>query len=162
MRKTMNLQFSRITCASVMAALLCGNFPQLVSARPEMALPTTQSGQFIREWLKQCQAPDVEQMTKWLTTHFSDEAAKRGGGFGQVTTQNSAEVCNTNGGFRIDAVQDSDPSSVSLVVVGSKSNIWFDLTLATDTAGKIAGLYIEPTTPAESSLPKDLSDASIE
>ena len=157
----MNLQFRRISCASVMAALLCGNFPQSVSARPEVVLPATQSGQFIREWLKQCQAPNVEQMTKWLTINFSDKAAKRVGGIGQVTTQNSAEICNTNGGFRIDAVHDSNLSRVSLVVVGSKSDIWFDLTLATDTAGKIAGLYIQPTTPAESSLPKDLSDASI-
>jgi CubicO group peptidase (beta-lactamase class C family) len=46
-------------------------------------------------------------------------------------------------------------------VEGTKSGIWYDLTLATDRSGEIAGVQMMPTTPSESAVSKDLSDASV-
>ena len=71
------------------------------------------------------------------------------------------EFCTVNGGLRVTEIKQSDAGSVSLLMVSSKSDVWFTLSMATGDGGKLDHAFIEPTTPPESTMPKDLSDAVI-
>jgi CubicO group peptidase (beta-lactamase class C family) len=122
-------------------------------------LPSTRAGQLVGEWVKLCRTPDLAQMTKWLTANLSEEAAKRVPA--KDRAQDDFALCAANGGFDVVQVTTSEPNRISLILIGLNSGVWFDRGLTVDSAGKLerAGLY--PTSPPESALPKDLSDAAI-
>jgi CubicO group peptidase (beta-lactamase class C family) len=123
------------------------------------ALPSTKAGQFVGEWIKLCQAPDLDQLTKWQSANLSDAGAKDEPA--QDRAHEDLELCTLNGGFRVVAVTQSDPNAISVALVGLKSDIWFKQRLAVDGTGKLDEATLFPTAPAESALPKDLSDAAI-
>jgi CubicO group peptidase (beta-lactamase class C family) len=123
------------------------------------ALPGTKAGQLVGEWIKLCQAPDLDQMTKWQSANLSDAGAKDDPA--QDRAHEDFELCALNGGFRIAAVTQSNPNAISLALVGLKSNIWLKQRLAVNGTGKLEEVSLLPMAPVEGALPKDLSDAAI-
>jgi CubicO group peptidase (beta-lactamase class C family) len=69
--------------------------------------------------------------------------------------------CNANGGFRLTEVIKADPRSVKYGMRGLTSGTWFTMNLGVDSAGALSSLGFQPTTPPESSMPRDLSDAAL-
>jgi len=143
-------QLSRIVIIFLFASTL---FAQTTN------LPSTKPGQLVGEWLKLCQAPDLDAMTKWHAANLSDEAAKRFPA--SARAQEDGEICGSNGGFRMASVTKSDPNMITIVMVGMKSDAWFEMIFEADASGKLNGVGLQPTTPAELALPKDLSDATV-
>jgi CubicO group peptidase (beta-lactamase class C family) len=140
--------------AAVAAAML------LNSASAQTAvLPETKPGQLVGQWLNLCDAPNLEQLVSWLSSNLSEAALKR------VPVEDRAhddfEDCTNNGGLRLMAVSKSDPSAISLLVMGSKSELWFTRLLDVNDAGQINRARTNSTAPPEETQPKDLSDAAI-
>jgi CubicO group peptidase (beta-lactamase class C family) len=122
-------------------------------------LPTTRAGQLISDWMKVCAAPTLKQLRKWTADNLSPENLER------MSADDQAhwyfEFCTVSGGLRVTEIKQSDAKSVSLVMVSSMSDVWFSMSMATDDNGKLDQAFIEPTTPPESTMPRDLSDAVI-
>ena len=130
-------------------------------AQPQnITLPTTKPGQLIGELLELCETPQLDAMTHWFTTNFPDDAVSRGAPGG--IAHDFVGRCSTDGVLLTEKVNKSEPSYVSLTVLGEKSNIWYTLALVTNSDGKITWTGIEPAIPAEGALPRTLSDAAIE
>lgn len=124
-----------------------------------MDLPTTKAGKLLGEWMALCQAPKLEQLTKWMALNLSEQAAKR---FPvQARAQQDFEFCSSNGGLRVVEVLQSAPDAVTLLAVGLKTDIWFQVRVAVDDAGKLDRAGNLPTAPAESTMPRNLSDAAL-
>jgi CubicO group peptidase (beta-lactamase class C family) len=123
------------------------------------ALPSTKAGQTVGEWIKLCRAPNLDQMTNWQSAKLSDAGAKDEPA--QDRAHEDFELCTLNGGFRVAAVTQSDPNTISLALVGLRSGIWFKQWLVVDGTGTLEEASRFPMAPAESTLPKDLSDAAI-
>ena len=156
LRSGVRLPVSGFGIGSVVAVLASG----LVQSAPtqSVALPSSKAGQLVGEWLKLCRAPDLTQMTKWLTANISDEVARRIPAQDRVT---DFKVCTDNGGFRVVEVTESGPRVISLEVVGLKSALWFEKRVVVNDAGKLDRSGLRLIVPAESSLPADLSDEAI-
>jgi CubicO group peptidase (beta-lactamase class C family) len=122
-------------------------------------LPSTKTGHLITDWMKVCASPTLKELRRWTADNLSPENIKR------MTTDDQAqwylEFCTANGGLRVTEIKQSDARSISLGMVSSKSDVWFTLAMATDDGGKLDQAFIEPTTPPEPTMPKDLSDAAI-
>ena len=131
------------------------------AATPQVdaVLPSTKAGQLIGDWMKVCAAPTVKRLRQWTAENLSP------GNIGRMSADDQAQwyfdFCTANGGLRIAEIKQSDARSVSLVMVSSKSDVWFSMSMATDDGGKLDQAFIEPTSPPESTMPKDLSDAAI-
>jgi CubicO group peptidase (beta-lactamase class C family) len=129
------------------------------AASASVDLPATIAGQLLHEWITQCPSSNLEQMTKWALAHTSVAFAKYQPPPDQA--RRHADFCAANGRLRVVEVTRSDANSVAAVLVASKSGTWFDMALTTDESGKLQRTRIAPTPPAESTLPKDLSDAAV-
>jgi putative CocE/NonD family hydrolase len=122
-------------------------------------LPSTKAGRLLQDWMKLCQSPNLEQMTKWAAAHISEALAKHEPTADQA--RRYADFCADNGRLNIVEVTQPGANAVSLVMVSLKSGTWFKMTLSADESGKWDQARIVPTTPSESTIPKDLSDAAI-
>jgi CubicO group peptidase (beta-lactamase class C family) len=126
----------------------------------EVTLPSPRPAQLVGELLEMCEEPQIAEVTEWLTANSPKEVVARGiPGF---VAHDLVEQCGINGGLRKYRLNNSGAGAISILVVGKKTNIWYDLLLRTSSDGKIVGVGIQPTIPAEDSLPKDLSDVAIE
>ena len=130
------------------------------ATRPVAAyLPSTKAGRLVFDWMKVCAAPTLTRLRKWTADNLSP------GNIGRMSADDQAqwclEFCTANGGLRVTEIKQSDAGSVSLLMVSSKSDVWFTLSMATGDGGKLDHAFIEPTTPPESTMPNDLSDAAI-
>ena len=139
-------------------AVLVSGLPQTVRAQHPI-LPSTRAGQLVGEWMKLCRAASLDQITQWLTANLSDAGAKR------ISVKHRArddfELCASNGGFRAMKVNNTEPNTISLVLVGLKSDIWLEKRLEVNDAGQLDRASLSPTAPLEETLPKILSDAAI-
>lgn len=138
--------------------LLVGfSFAQTTSIK----LPDTTPGKLMTEWLAMCQAPNVEQMTKWSAAHYSEQVFK----FipADKLAQDDLKDCTESGGYRAVEVADSQPDRIKVVVVSNKTGAWFNfnLILDKDKQEKIEGFGAGPAAPPEALLPKDLNDAAL-
>ena len=129
--------------------------PQTSSAAP----PKTKAGLLVGDWMKLCRAPNLARMTNWVTANLSNEAAQRKPA--QARAGDFFQLCAANGGLRIVEATQSDPGTISLKMVGPKSGIWFQMSLTANDGGKLERSGFWPITPAESAMPKDLSDAAL-
>ncbi|MFL6604018.1 MAG: serine hydrolase domain-containing protein [Steroidobacteraceae bacterium] len=129
------------------------------AAPPATQMPSTKPGQLMADWMKLCGAPNLQQMTGWVTANLSEAALTREPANSQARWYR--EFCTINGGLRVTEVSQPAANSISLLMVSSKSRLWFNMELTANDAGKLDQASISPTTPAESALPKDLSDAVI-
>ena len=122
-------------------------------------LPSTKAGLLIDDWMKFCAAPTLAQLRTWTADNLSPE------NIGRMSADDQAqwyfEFCAVNGRMRVTEIKHSDARSISIVMVSSKSDVWFNMSLAIDDSGKLDQAFIEPATPPESTMPKDLSDAAI-
>lgn len=130
-----------------------------IAQTQDAPLPDTPAGKLIAPWIKLCQTPDFLQIQKWLRENLSYEAAIRETAKARANEQ--LQLCSANGGFRVVEVTKSEPKTISILVMGLKSDIWFDMTLVANDLGKLDRSGTRPTEPAESALPKDLSDAAL-
>ena len=124
-----------------------------------VARPATPAGHLADGWMQQCRSPDVGAMTRWETANLSDEAAKRFPA--ELRARTDAEVCTANGGFRVASITKSEPIAITLAMLGLTSGTWFEMSLVATAAGKLDRLGTRPTSPPESALPRDLSDAAF-
>jgi CubicO group peptidase (beta-lactamase class C family) len=124
-----------------------------------VALPATTAGHLADAWMQQCRSPEVGAMTQWESANLSDEAAQRFPA--GLRARTDAEACTANGGFRVASVTKSDPNAITLVMQGLTSGTWFEMSLVTNSAGKLDRLGTRPTAPPESALPGDLTDAAL-
>jgi CubicO group peptidase (beta-lactamase class C family) len=122
-------------------------------------LPDTQAGRLVGDWINVCQAQNLARLTAWLTTNLSEQAAKRASA--QDRARDDFGLCEANGGFRLAGITKAEPSTISVLLVGLKSGIWFEKRLVLNGAGQLERAGLNPTVPAESALPKDLSDGSV-
>ena len=152
---------SRIGLLRAGAALaLCTALASPVGrSQPGAPLPSTKPGELAGQFLKLCDAPQLGAITHWLTVNSAPELAASGR-IGPIA-YNTYHECTFAGGLRLKTTVESDPSSITVVLIGKKTNIWYRLTLNTNTEGKVAGVGYRPTVPPEGSLPKDLSDSAI-
>jgi CubicO group peptidase (beta-lactamase class C family) len=129
------------------------------SATAGVSLPSTTAGQLVNSWMNACNTATLERLRQWSADNLSSE------NIGRMNADDQAqwyfEFCSTNRGLRVAEIKQSDARSVSLVMVSSKSDVWFDVSMAADDRGKLDQAFIEPTTPDESTMPKDLGDAAI-
>ncbi len=149
--------FLSLRTAFVLVALLATS-----PTRPQEAVPLsgTKPGELAGQLLKLCEAPQLDEVTKWLTGNSPPDVVARGVvGF---VAHNLVDRCGFNGGVRAQKVMNSTASDLSVVVIGRKTDIWYSLSLRTNSDGKIVWVGFQPATPEEDSLPKDLSDAAIE
>lgn len=122
-------------------------------------LPTTRPGALLGHWLTLCQRPNLQQLTTWLAANLSREAAKRQSA--ESRAKEDLDFCTMHGPFRIVRVTKSEPTTIILLGVGSKSDIWFALGLDANGSGEVNGTGRWPDKPPESAMPRDLSDAAI-
>src|SRR5215831_14754602 len=130
-------------------------------AQTAVKLPDTLPGKLMSEWLAMCNAPNLEQLTKWDADHFSEEVFK----FvpAEKIAGDDVKDCNESGGYRAVEVIDSKPDRLRVLVISNKTDTWFNfnLVLDKDKGEKIGGFGAAPAIPPESTLPKGLSDAAI-
>jgi len=117
------------------------------------APPNATATRLVGEWTTLCRTPSLDQITKWLTTNLSDAAAKRVPA--QQRARDDVELCTANGGLREMAVKQSEPNTISAVLRGLKSDIWFEKRLEVNAAGQLDRTSLSPTAPLERTLPKD-------
>lgn len=132
---------------------------QQTAATQITRLPDTQAGRLLGAWLDLCHAPNVERMTAWSAANLSEDVKKHFPA--KDFAQFNFETCRENGGLQLVNVAKSDAHSVTALVKGVTSNDWFEATLITDAAGHVDRYFASPTTPPESTMPKDLGDAAI-
>jgi CubicO group peptidase (beta-lactamase class C family) len=155
----MHHRISRDLSAAVTVLFLCGIAAQSASAQ-NIELPSTKPGRLVGQWLKLCDMPNPKHIAAWFTENISAEAAKSQSA--QALAQDNFDLCACNGGFRVVEVKSSDdPNVLSLLVTGTKSDLWFTFTLAANVSGKVDQFSVNPATPPESAMPRDLSDAAV-
>lgn len=138
------------------AALCCSSLWTPVQSAD---LPATKAGQLLGEWVSLCQAPNLEQMTKWMTLNLSAQAAMRFPA--QARAQQDFEFCSSNGGLRVMEVPSSAPDAATLLSMGPNTGIWFKVNLTVDAAGKLDRAGNSAVAPAEATMPRDLGDAAL-
>jgi D-alanyl-D-alanine carboxypeptidase len=153
LRRSIALRSLRTCVALAITAQVAG------SQTPAVALPDSKPGHLVAEWLKLCQSPSADQMTIWLAANLSAEATQRMAP--EDRARDLVALCSANGGLRPAHISSSDSSAILLELVGIKSGAWFKMTLAANAAGKLDRTGVAPTTPAESVMPADLSDAAL-
>ncbi len=121
--------------------------------------PDTALAAATREWLRLCQAPDLQRLTQWASNNVGAELAKASPP--QEIAREDLYLCSRNGGLKAAEIIDATPQHLSLDAIGAKSGIWFKLSREVDSAGKLIRADAFPTTPPENVLPQDLSDAGI-
>jgi CubicO group peptidase (beta-lactamase class C family) len=129
------------------------------SQTPAVTLPDSRPGHLVAEWLRLCDSPNADQMTKWLAANLSAEAVQRVPA--EPRARDQFALCTATGGLRVVHITSSDSNSIQLELVGIKSGWWFKMTLAANAAGKLDRTGVAPSAPAESAMPADLSDAAI-
>ena len=148
-----------VLTATLLMLVECGIDAEAATPPAAAHMPSTRAGQLVGDWMKVCAAPTLTHLRKWTADNLSPR------NIGRMAANDQAqwyfEFCTANGGLRVTEIKQSDARSVSLVMVSSKSDVWFTLSMATDDGGKLDQAFIEPTTPPESTMPKDLSDAAI-
>ena len=141
-----------------LVCLVVGLFEVSV-ALGSVRLPRTMAGRLMSDWMSVCAEPTLERLGKWTAENLSS------GNIGRMSAVDQAQwyfaFCTANSGLRITEINQSDDRSVSIVTVSSSSDVWFTMSMAADDRGKLDQAFIEPTTPPESTMPKDLSDAVI-
>jgi CubicO group peptidase (beta-lactamase class C family) len=151
----------RVRFLSRHAAIVLAAFMAAPAARSQQGLPLpgTKPGELVGELLKLCDTPRVDEITTWLMANEA-RSIVAGGAVGFVA-HSIADGCMFDGGLRPQRVIGSDPNAITVLVSGKKTNVWYRLTLATSTDGKIVRRGQQATVPPEDYLPKDLSDAAI-
>ena len=137
-------------------------FAVSLSAQTQIVkLPDTAPGRLLTEWLAMCQAPNVEQIKKWSTEHYSEQVFK----FmpADKLAESDIKDCSESGGYRAVEVADSKPERIKVLVVSNKTDSWFNFNLILDKEKqeKIEDFGAAPASPPETALPKDLSDAAL-
>jgi CubicO group peptidase (beta-lactamase class C family) len=120
---------------------------------------SSNSGQLAAEWVRLCEKPNHDQMVQWYTAHMSDSVAHRGPA--NVRADMQFDLCAANGGFHVASSTLSGGDTTLVQMVGEKSGTWFSLMVVSHDAGKLSGVGVAPSTPAESAMPTDLSDAAL-
>src|SRR5512141_1513180 len=90
-----------------------------------IALPDTKPAHLAGEWLKFCDAPNLEQMAKWNAANVTDRILKRESA--EAIAKDDAEECNAQGGFTVAEVKTSDNKRLELLTQGRKNKLWFTL-----------------------------------
>lgn len=111
------------------------------------------------DWIHLCAKPNHDAITQWLTTHLVAAALQRVPAAQRADFQVS--LCEANGGFHVVDSTQLAPDTLRLRMVGEKSGTWFALTVAADAAGKLESAGTTATEPAESAMPRDVSDAAL-
>lgn len=122
-------------------------------------LPVTPVGRLAADWLQMCRVPNIARMTEWAKAHVSAAAAAR-----MSPDDRAADhfaLCTANGGFQVAAVTRATPRAVQAQLIGTRSGTWFVMVVEVDSAGKLERAGALPTTPAESAMPRDLSDGAL-
>jgi CubicO group peptidase (beta-lactamase class C family) len=122
-------------------------------------LPDTPSGRLVGDWISVCQAQNLARLKQWFTANLSEQAAKRASA--EDRALDDLGLCEANGGFRLAGITKAEAGTLSVLLVGLKSGVWFEERLAANGAGQLDRARLTPTAPAESALPKDLSDDSV-
>ncbi|MGH2883608.1 MAG: hypothetical protein ACRDPA_13075, partial [Solirubrobacteraceae bacterium] len=145
--------------AIALAAVLTTAASSAMAQVSDVTVPATRPGQLATEWTRLCGSPDAAALQQWLTTHLSAAAAARASAAERVT--NMRGICAPNGGFRVAGIKKSDTSAITVLLVGKKSATWFEMTVGVNGAGQLDGFGLGLTTPDESTMPHDLSDAAL-
>src|SRR5262249_7987462 len=100
------MSLMRLLTAAVTVLLAVSSSAQT----PSVKLPDTTPGRLLREWLAMCQAPNVEQIKKWSTEHYSEQVFK----FmpPDKLAENDIKDCSESGGYRAVEVTDSKPERI--------------------------------------------------
>jgi D-alanyl-D-alanine carboxypeptidase len=122
-------------------------------------LPDTPPGKLAGDWINVCQAQDLARLTLWFTANLSEQAAKQAPA--EFRARQDFGLCEANGGFRLAGIRNAEVGTISVLLIGLKSDIWFEQSLMVNGAGQLDRARLNPTAPAESTLPKDLSDDSV-
>jgi CubicO group peptidase (beta-lactamase class C family) len=121
--------------------------------------PRGAAAQLAEQWLKLCERPDLAAMTDWLQANL---AAKTQEMFpAEDVAQEDVALCAANGALRVAQRTAGGLNAASLLVVGEKTDVWFDVKLVTNDAGKLEQFSHFPALPAESALPDGLNDAAL-
>ena len=151
------------TLASITAAaismLVCSSAVDAAIRTVDAVIPNTRAGRLVASWSQLCNKPRLSQLRQWTADNLSPKNLAMMNADDQA--QWYFEYCSINAGLRLAEVNASDLDSISLLMVSSKSDVWFSMSMVTDENGKLDRAFIEPTTPPESTMPKDLSDAII-
>jgi CubicO group peptidase (beta-lactamase class C family) len=137
--------------------IVCAATSPAQSLKP--ALPATPVGQLAADWIRLCEQPNHDQMMRWQTAHLSDESVHRLPAGPRADFQFA--LCTANGGFRVAEFTQSAADTIRLQMIGKKSGTWISLTIMANDAGKLEGDFATPSTPTESAMPRDLSDAAL-
>lgn len=151
----------RATARVGMAFCLVGLGAISMQCKSEEAahLPDTPSGRLVGDWINACQAKDSARLTAWFTANLSDKAAKQVPA--QFRAMQDLGLCEANGGFRLAGITKDEAGTISVLLVGLKSDVWFEQSLVVNGAGQLDRARLNPTAPAESALPKHLSDDAV-
>jgi CubicO group peptidase (beta-lactamase class C family) len=151
--------FQTAAAAVVLTAGLTGQ--TAAAKQTDIKLPDTVPGRLMTDWLARCDAPDAEKMAKWNAEHYSERVLKIMSA--DKLAKIDAQFCSVDGGYRVIEVSESKPDQIDVLVVATKTDLWshFNLLMDKDKPDKIGGFGAAPASPAESALPKDLSDAGI-
>jgi CubicO group peptidase (beta-lactamase class C family) len=122
-------------------------------------LPDTPPARLVGDWINVCQAQNLARLALWYTANLSEQAAKRASA--QDRAREDFGLCEANGGFRLAGITKAEAGTISVLLVGLKSDIWFEERLVVNGAGQLDRARLNPTFPAESALPKNLSDDSV-
>src|SRR5512141_1167549 len=95
-----------------------------------IALPDTKPGHLAGEWLKFCDAPNLEQMTKWNEATIADRILKRMSAV--AIAKDDVRECQKHGGFKVAQVKISDNKRLELLAQSRKDNLWFNLLVGLD------------------------------
>ena len=86
-------------------------------------LPDTAPGKLMAEWMANCQAPNLERMSKWSRENYSERVFKFNPA--EQLAQEDFKDCTESGGYRLVEVQDSQPDRIRILAVTNKTDIWF-------------------------------------
>jgi CubicO group peptidase (beta-lactamase class C family) len=149
----------RLGSASILVGALA-IVPSVLGAQtPGVDLPHTNAGRLLGEWLRLCESPAVDRMTQWLAANLSADATARRPAADRAPVLFA--ICTDNGGFRTAQVTKSDSASVTALVVGLRTDSWFEVSMTANGAGTLDQVGIRFTVPPESSLPTGLTDAAL-
>ncbi len=145
--------------ATCLAALTIACATASPAQSPSPKLPATPVGQLAAGWIRLCEAPNHDQMLQWQTANLSDQAAHRFTAAQRADFQ--FDLCRANGCFRVVEFTQPAADTIRVQMVGAKSGTWTSLIIVANDAGKLEGDFENPSTPPESAMPRDLSDAAL-
>jgi CubicO group peptidase (beta-lactamase class C family) len=130
-----------------------------VAAARSAEPPDNAAMRLAQEWLQLCERPDLSSMTQWIRANLSEKALK----FFPADDRAKDDIafCTANGGLRLAEPSASELNTASLLTVGVKTGVWLEVKAIANDAGKLDRFSHFPTVPAESALPRDLSDAAV-